>query len=944
MNSPDTFLHPDAEHTAAPFWFWNGDMDPDVMLAQIDAMHAMGIGALVIHARVGLEVPYLSEAWFERVRLTLDACAERGMRVWLYDEDNWPSGYAGGRVLARDPAFVGWNLGLERHYLGAGEDVALELGDDDRTVAALLAPLASCEARPADPLRFQRPAGAAALDWRDPSEFEHRLADEAPKRLELGEATRRVQAPDDGRRWLLAVARRAPTTWIAAYSDQAYIDLLNPAAVEAFIEETHEAYLRRFPERFADGTVLGFFVDEPGFYNNFRTTNPATLPWTGDLASAFRERHGYDLEDELLALWYDQGGRSDRVRHDYWATVGALLEERFFGRLARWCDDHDVALTGHLHLEEWQWTMTRNSVSPFMALRRLQVPGVDKIDESTVKVSEKLASSVAHAYGRPRVISETFALAGWKLAPPQMKQIVDHQYVRGVNWLSPHAFYYSTDDWRKRECPPSEFVQNPWWHHARPVWDYVARLSAALSEGEHVAPVALYYPSEQAWVGMTPEAPGSFTGSIWQPWQLIDPDHPLQRNDAALVAITSALTDERWDFDFVDADLLAGAEAEGTETATATPGADATLHVGTERFRVVVVPPTLALEARSASALLRFLDAGGRVVLMGALPRVVAGDAPERWRRLTERAAQVRRPRWLDVGRGALGIVPEGVTPLARLLGTALRSDVEVLAARGAHGDTAWRERRDMRRGGTLATHFERPEQALHVLRRRVGAQDRYFLVNEGGEGLHVTLSLALTEDDRPRGAQTWVCDTGARHPLDTHVEDARATVELALEPWGSRLLVFGPPDGLPPATGSDTRSWAHAETIATLADWRLELDGERFDAALRPWGELGAPFVSGVGRYTTRVDLPEVPQGARVLLDLGEVRETARVAIGATQLPPIAWSPYVWDVTDALGPGPVDLTVEVANTNTNAWERVERASGLLGPVRLRLARPGAHA
>ena len=938
MNSPDPFLRPGPEHTAAPFWFWNGDMAPAVMLEQIDAMHAMGIGALVIHARVGLEIPYLSDTWFERVRLTLDACAERGMRVWLYDEDNWPSGYAGGRVLARDPDHVGWNLGVERHLLEPGERFEVTLPDDDHTVAVLLAPLASSEARPSDPLRFQRPAAARVPDWRDPTAFEHVLVDEDARRIEPTGTSLCVDAPDDGRRWLVAVARRAPTTWIAAYSDQPYVDLLNPAAVQTFIEETHEAYLRRFPERFADGTVLGFFVDEPGFYNNFRTTNPATLPWTGDLADAFRERHGYDLEGELLALWYDQGARSDRVRHDYWSTVGALLEERFFGSLARWCEDHGVALTGHLHLEEWQWTMTRNSVSPFMALRQMQVPGVDKIDESVLKVSEKLASSVAHAYGRPRVISETFALAGWKLAPPQMKQIVDHQYVRGVNWLSPHAFYYSTDDWRKRECPPSEFVQNPWWDHARPVWDYVARLSAALSEGEHVAPVALYYPSEQAWVGMTPEAPGSFTGSIWQPWQLIDPDHPLQRNDAELVAITSALTDERWDFDFVDADLLA--DAEMTEhDATASSG-EAMLRAGTERFRVVVVPPTLALEARTASALLRFLDAGGRVVLMGAPGRIVAGEAPERWTRLVERAGQVRRARWLEAGGGALGVVPEGVTPLARLLGEALRSDVEVLAVQGERSASTWRERREMRRGGTLATRFERPEQALHVLRRRVGAQDRYFLAHEGDETLRVTLSLALTPNEGPQDAQAWVCDTGGRHPQPARIEGDRATVELDLEPWASRLLVFGPGNELPDAHGTDPRWRTDAETIATLSDWQLDLDGERFAGALRPWGELGAPFVSGVGRYTTSVDVPDVPAGARLLLDLGEVRETARVSVGTIDLPPLAWSPYVWDVTDVLGPGRTDLTVEVANTNTNAWERVERASGLLGPVRLRVARP----
>ena len=66
-------------------------------------MFEKGIRSFVIHARVGLTVPYLSETWFDRCGLALDEAAGRGMKVWLYDEDNWPSGYAGGRVLARNP-------------------------------------------------------------------------------------------------------------------------------------------------------------------------------------------------------------------------------------------------------------------------------------------------------------------------------------------------------------------------------------------------------------------------------------------------------------------------------------------------------------------------------------------------------------------------------------------------------------------------------------------------------------------------------------------------------------------------------------------------------------------------------------------------------------------------------------------------------------------------
>ncbi len=70
------FNAPNAEHTACPFWFWNGDMDHAQIRVQINLMFDQGIKAFVIHARVGLTVPYLSDAWFDCIRVTLEAAAQ----------------------------------------------------------------------------------------------------------------------------------------------------------------------------------------------------------------------------------------------------------------------------------------------------------------------------------------------------------------------------------------------------------------------------------------------------------------------------------------------------------------------------------------------------------------------------------------------------------------------------------------------------------------------------------------------------------------------------------------------------------------------------------------------------------------------------------------------------------------------------------------------------
>lgn len=97
------FPAPGACFAPIPFWFLNGDMDADELARQLRLMSAVGIGTVVLHARQGHTVPYLSEQWLAGIRHCVEVCAELGMTAWLYDEDNFPSGYAGGATLATYP-------------------------------------------------------------------------------------------------------------------------------------------------------------------------------------------------------------------------------------------------------------------------------------------------------------------------------------------------------------------------------------------------------------------------------------------------------------------------------------------------------------------------------------------------------------------------------------------------------------------------------------------------------------------------------------------------------------------------------------------------------------------------------------------------------------------------------------------------------------------------
>ena len=92
------FRNPTAEYRGAPFWAWNNRLDRETLLRQIDVLRDMGMGGFHMHSRVGLATPYLGEAFLDMVRACNEKARENNMLSWLYDEDRWPSGAAGGRV------------------------------------------------------------------------------------------------------------------------------------------------------------------------------------------------------------------------------------------------------------------------------------------------------------------------------------------------------------------------------------------------------------------------------------------------------------------------------------------------------------------------------------------------------------------------------------------------------------------------------------------------------------------------------------------------------------------------------------------------------------------------------------------------------------------------------------------------------------------------------
>ena len=111
------FKYIDKKYRPVPFWSWNEKLETEETKRQVRIMDEAGMGGYFMHARGGLQTEYMGEEWFENVAACIDECNKRGMHAWAYDENGWPSGFAGGKLLKDENNFVKYlNITLKMKF------------------------------------------------------------------------------------------------------------------------------------------------------------------------------------------------------------------------------------------------------------------------------------------------------------------------------------------------------------------------------------------------------------------------------------------------------------------------------------------------------------------------------------------------------------------------------------------------------------------------------------------------------------------------------------------------------------------------------------------------------------------------------------------------------------------------------------------------------------
>ncbi|MDR0698907.1 MAG: hypothetical protein LBG28_06790 [Tannerella sp.] len=445
------FADPPSEYRSKPLWVWNGKVTETELDRMLGELKDAGFGGLFVHPRPGMITEYLSDDWFKMYKYTVEKGREMGLEVWIYDENSYPSGFAGGHVPAEMPESYNQGQGL-------GPEKTDMIPDNTDTYYI-------CLKKEGD-------------SWNDIT-------------ASVGE-----YKGIKGEYYLYKKTYYGKSDWYGGYS---YVDLLVSGVTEKFIDVTMKGYENAIGNEFGK-TVPGVFTDEPNIVTS------GGLRWTPDLFDVFRQQWGYDLKP-LLPLLSEETGEWKQVRHNYMETLLQMFVDRWSKPWHTYTEAHHLKWTGHYW--EHGWPQMNDGPDNMAMYAWHQVPAIDmlfnRFDEESPQAqfgnirSVKELRSAANQMGYRRTLSETYGGGGWEETFKDFKRLGDWEYVLGVNFMNQHLSHMTLTGARKYDYPPVFTYHSPWFDNYKTQNDYFGRLSLVMSKGVQQNDILVLEPNATLW-------------------------------------------------------------------------------------------------------------------------------------------------------------------------------------------------------------------------------------------------------------------------------------------------------------------------------------------------------------------------------------------------------------------------------------------------------------
>lgn len=537
-----------------PFWAWNGKITKEEIEKQVKVFAQMGYGGFFIHSRTGLETDYLSDEWFELVNFCIEESKKLGLKVYLYDEDRYPSGTCGGRVT-KDKRFVRKHL-----YMAVADEFVGEFYDN--IIAVFSVEFDGEYLKSYN--KFNAQKGKVLVFY-----------------LDYGESS-------------------------SYFNGSPYVDTLSKAATERFLELTHEKYKDNCKQYFGKD-VLGVFSDEVGYGHLFCTNaknnvvKNKQVPYFTDMFVKFYDKYGYDLKDKLPELFFRKKGESLRkITYQYINLLQETFIETFAKPYSKWCNENGLLFMGHILQEETLSTQTACCGSVMRFYEFMDCPGIDVLRENVRNEwIMKQASSVAKQLGKKFAMAECYGSTGYNVNIERYKKMNDVLSVFDISFMVPHLVWYTMKGRAKRDYPANLFFHNSGFEDASVLQNYFNVRSRYLNNTTPITNVCVISPIESVWAMAHSDAfeDDSFSSK----------DHQINSVECDFQSTFYALMGKDIDFDYADEGLLEKYcsirnDEDGVK-----------FVVGNMQYNAVVLYGNRIIRKSTFELLKRFADFGGKV-------------------------------------------------------------------------------------------------------------------------------------------------------------------------------------------------------------------------------------------------------------------------------------------------------------------------------------------
>ena len=632
--------------------------------------------------------------------------------------------------------------------------------------------------------------------------------------------------------------------------------------VDKFSPQYVEDYFRGYTDPIAK--ALGPLWGKTLCFMTMDSWEAGMQNWTDTMIADFHQRRGYDPTPYLPTLAGRVVGTSDisdRFLWDFRRTIADLYADGYYATMEKMLRQNGMisyAEAAGIALDIPEDTLLDKS--------KVDIPMAEfwvhhLHPEPMYYADVRQAASAAHVYGKPIVATESFT-GGWYEPPFTLKGIADYWFAQGVNRIVFHTSAEQPLDTKPGNMMVGTFIDRniTWAGLAKPFMTYIARTCFMLQQGKYVADVA-YLLKE----GVPSTMP--FWGDGLQP-----------------------APPAGYDYDVVNTDVLLTRMSVGDDGRLVLPDGMS--------YRVLVLPE-VSYMTLPVLRKIHALVAGGATVL---------GHQPLRSPNLVGYPAndteieQLAMDLWGGVdgvtnfeNHFGKGTVYDGITVEEVLSRLKVPRDFE--ASRPLGSDLVW---------------IHRQTKDGHI----------YFVVNHTDHAQNIEVSLRVTGKE----AELWHADTGMKEPAGYTIANGRTTVPLHLAERESVFVVFRHN-----TTVSSRKAVRPARTeLARLhGPWEITFPPNLGAppkvqlAKLESWTEnsdKGVKYFSGTAAYTKTFQAPQAwfRPGAKLLLDLGMVKDIAVVTLNGKEFGILWKPPYVVDVSAALKLGSNLLEVQVTNEWTN--------------------------